>query len=170
MKNKSAFTLIELLVVVAIIGILATVGVVSFSGFTDSAKVSGTKYNYNLVVKFIRTELIKCDVGSSRIFSNTVLCSSLSPGTIIPAVQANLNDQGGFRTTYTLNNTLVRNTGSSSSDANVGAVFLNGGSFDNTFNPGFSPALTGNSFRVTACFKTPCTDQNNQLQTVISLP
>lgn len=54
--------------------------------------------------------------------------------------------------------------------AAVGAVFLNGGSFDNTFNSGFSPALTGNSFRVTACFKTPCADQNNQLQTVISLP
>ena len=40
MKNKSAFTLIELLVVVAIIGILAAVGVVSFSGFTESAKIA----------------------------------------------------------------------------------------------------------------------------------
>ena len=37
MKNKG-FTLIELLVVVAIIGILAAVGVVSFGGFTESAK------------------------------------------------------------------------------------------------------------------------------------
>ena len=43
-KNKvittrsSGFTLIELLVVVAIIGILATVGVVAYSGYVDSAK------------------------------------------------------------------------------------------------------------------------------------
>ena len=42
LKNK-AFTLIELLVVVAIIGILAAVGVTTFGGFQDKAKVSASK-------------------------------------------------------------------------------------------------------------------------------
>ena len=37
-NNKKGFTLIELLVVVAIIGILASVGIVSFQGYTKMAK------------------------------------------------------------------------------------------------------------------------------------
>ena len=50
MKNKG-FTLIELLVVVAIIGILAAVGVVAYSGYTKGAKKSAVLANHKSIVK-----------------------------------------------------------------------------------------------------------------------
>ena len=70
MKNK-AFTLIELLVVVAIIGILAAVGVVAYNGYTASAKASTTQSNHKLVSNYIQNELKKCDLGEELILKYT---------------------------------------------------------------------------------------------------
>ena len=49
--NKKAFTLIELLVVVAIIGILAAVGVVAYNGYTSAAKANSVKTNHVQSIK-----------------------------------------------------------------------------------------------------------------------
>ena len=57
--NRKAFTLIELLVVVAIIGILAAVGVVAYNGYTKSAKQNAAKSNHKLVVKFVTATMLK---------------------------------------------------------------------------------------------------------------
>ena len=69
--NRKAFTLIELLVVVAIIGILAAVGVVAYNGYTASAKVNSSKTIHKNVVKFITTEVKKCDLGQELILKYT---------------------------------------------------------------------------------------------------
>ena len=64
-KSNKGFTLIELLVVVAIIGILAAVGVVAYNGYTNSAKVSVSKSNHNTVVKKLNLLIQECDISSN---------------------------------------------------------------------------------------------------------
>ena len=57
--KRSGFTLIELLVVVAIIGILAAVGVVAYNGYTKSAKLKAAHTNLKTVSKWLAAESAK---------------------------------------------------------------------------------------------------------------
>ena len=81
MKNNKGFTLIELLVVVAIIGILAAVGVVAYNGYTNSAKINAAKSNHNAAVKYIAAEVQKCNVGEDSAFGGAVDCETFNAAT-----------------------------------------------------------------------------------------
>ena len=66
--NKNGFTLIELLVVVAIIGIIAAVGTVAYTGYSAGAKDKTLKYNHDLVLKFLMTKSMECEIGNEEMF------------------------------------------------------------------------------------------------------
>ena len=59
-KSRKGFTLIELLVVVAIIGILAAVGIPIFQGFMATAKINATTENHYRIRDMMTANLSKC--------------------------------------------------------------------------------------------------------------
>ena len=71
---------IELLVVVAIIGILAAVGVVAYSGYTSGAKKSAVNSNQAAIVKYVAAELKKCELGETNVMSNNLKCDDRKNG------------------------------------------------------------------------------------------
>ena len=74
--KQQGFTLIELLVVVAIIGILAAVGVVAYNGYTKSAKEKVTEANFNNINKALVLEFMKCELDSSELIFNNHSCGN----------------------------------------------------------------------------------------------
>jgi type IV pilus assembly protein PilA len=99
MKNNKGFTLIELLVVVAIIGILAAVGVVAYNGYTKSAKINASKSNQGAVTKYLAAEIQKCNIGTeTSAMGGSLICDGRTATTIQTAALSTLSD---FKNTYT---------------------------------------------------------------------
>jgi len=157
MINSKAFTLIELLVVVAIIGILAAVGVVAYNGYTASAKASAAKSNYNTLVKHMRAELMKCNNGlAATMFKESPIAC---PMTHINNWSSGMNSEcrvGQYSkmiNPYT-NQSACRLAIEYTRDVDVG--FVNWSTYLQTF-------------RLSSCWKTPCSNTNNRQEIIINV-
>ena len=107
MIKQKGFTLIELLVVVAIIGILAAVGVVAYSGYTSGAKKAVTKANHKLILNTMVSQIQMCEVDSSLgLLDKKLNCSDIFTST---------NNYGKVTSTMSSHfNSIIKNAYSSS--------------------------------------------------------
>ena len=156
MKQK-AFTLIELLVVVAIIGILAAVGVTTFTGFQEKAKVSTVKANFKTIVKYITVELMKCELGELKIAGGRLNCppDAFGLGVYTKFIEPFRNGEHIFRNPYD-NGLQVDNGNIYNRDEDVGYIRLN------------IVSIGSDQFiRIKSCIKLPCSDISNHIEEII---
>lgn len=99
-NNNKGFTLIELLVVVAIIGALAAVGVVAYNGYTAAAKKNSTKAIHSNIVKFVASEVAKCNLDSKPFGTLTCPTSASDVVTALTGTSATIiKDKNPFSST-----------------------------------------------------------------------
>ena len=141
-RLNKGFTLIELLVVVAIIGILAAVGVVAYNGYTGAAKVNATKTMHAGAVKYISAEIQKCTLGESKFMGTNQDCPATAAKALTGAV-ATMTDKNP----YDASNNAVK----SSSSFVVGQVSIN---------------ASGTNVEVKTCTKTGCASADQMTATI----
>jgi type IV pilus assembly protein PilA len=155
-QKRSAFTLIELLIVVAILGILAAVGIPMYQGYQDTAKYNATRSNFSNASSFISAELTKCGISNTMSLkqaensgsSKLSPCQSTSADLALSLIAH--FDFDGWKNPYT-NDDLVQST----VQRDKGYIFLDGS--------------TGSEISITSIAKNPTTSNNETLTQTFSL-
>jgi len=116
-KSKKGFTLIELMVVVAIIGVLALLGLRLYAGQQEKAKVALVKANVGTIQVQIQTELVDTTVA---IVSGTTKLNTA--GLDSPLIQ-DTHIVNPYTGTAQTNNGTVGSTGTTTEGNQIGEVY-----------------------------------------------
>lgn len=68
-SKQAGFTLIELLIVVAILGLLAAIGIPQYQGYQAQAKINAAKTLHTDIVKLMGAEFAKCSSGATTMLN-----------------------------------------------------------------------------------------------------
>ena len=167
--KRNGFTLIELLVVVAIIGILAAVGTVAYNGYTSAAKSSAAKANFRLVFNYMATETKKCSLGLDTAMDGVLNCATYNSASrktdlIYDAIFYTMNGWDGWGKLPKKSRLISNPFGVASSAGDTDNGFWSGSANSRDEALGFVRLSANfNEVWLRICFKSPCSNLNNQL-------
>ena len=162
--KSNGFTLIELLVVVAIIGILAAVGVVAYSGYTSAAKIRVVKANHRIVNNWLQQEILKCDIMGDPMYvilkgtyGHGRYCKDIDAFTVMSKA-AHIGDtlrdklQNPYPSiiTYAGKNNPVHACSGGASEKFLGVICIN------AYNDAGQQTFDATRIEITSCNKIPC--------------
>ena len=155
--KQNAFTLMELMIVIVIIGILSAVGMVMFGGQAEKAKIAASKANHKSATKYIKIEVMKCDLGETSVMEGNLTCAGRSHQKVIDAIVKSLSD---FKNPY----------GKGSQAANDTAV-TDGGGWSNDYDIGYIRLQVWADYviGVGTCYAIPCNDSKNKFLNILQV-
>jgi prepilin-type N-terminal cleavage/methylation domain-containing protein len=167
-EKQNGFTLIELLVVVAIIGILAAVGTVAYTGYTTSAKVAVAKFNHASIKKEIYLIIQQCNIDPSVTLmkdygsrtESVVNCYKPNQRTFVGQYLINhMENNGRYTNPYAPH---PNNPSTAAQRWNDCKWASTGGQYVGTSN--IESKNSWDHITLCSCFKEPCSNSDNRLE------